>query len=223
MNIGLQKSTQDNSTTKFEETPSEEKNSEPSPDGWTIAKSILREVGETIILTLMIFFLIQLAIQNFRVEGQSMAPNLQPGQYLVVDRISYQFFTTLQRGDVIVFTLPHRDDRDYVKRIIALPGEKVEMKQGQVFINNELLDETFGPDLDTSSLAPLIVPEEHVFVLGDNRNNSNDSRHWKTKTLDQDNIIGRAWLSYWPPKTWGVISRDEPSTSTTFSKILLGR
>lgn len=190
---------------------------EPQPDGWTIAKSILREIVETIILTLIIFFFIQLVVRNFRVEGHSMAPNLQPGQYLVVDRISYKLFSTPKRGDVIIFTPPNRDDRDYVKRVIGLSGEEVAIRQGKVFINDTLLDEPFGADLDQSSLDPLVVPAGHVFVLGDNRANSNDSRHWKTLAIDR--IIGRAWLSYWPPHTWGFIPRDRPSNSGQFFNI----
>ena len=169
----------------------------------------MREVLETVLLTVMIFLAVQAVIRNFRVEGHSMNPNLQTGQYLVIDRISYQFFSNPARGDVIVFNAPNRTDRDYVKRIIGLPGETIELRAGQVYINNELYPEEYGVFLDQSSLPPETVPVEHVFVLGDNRGNSNDSRHWGL--LPQENIVGRAWLSYWPPETWGLIPNDGPT------------
>ncbi|MBE7472715.1 MAG: signal peptidase I [Anaerolineae bacterium] len=186
----------------------------------------MREVGETIILTLIIFFLIQTVIRNFRVVGTSMVDNLHDGQYLIIDKLSYNSFVTdvlkmggPQRGDVIVFEPPNRPGEDYVKRIIGLPGETVEIKAGQVFINGQPLAEPFQPTPGTYTMPNAVtVPEGQIFVLGDNRNNSNDSHNWGTLPLE--NIVGRAWLSYWPPSEWGVIPRDAPTEQATLKHVL---
>ena len=198
---------------------------EPSPGGWKTVWAVVREVGETIILTLIIFFLIQMVIRNFRVVGTSMADNLHDGQYLIIDKISYStlFRETLgwtgpRHGDVIVFVPPNRPSEDYVKRIVGLPGETIEIRNGQVLINGQPLDESFQPRPGSYSMPPRVVPEGHVFVLGDNRNNSNDSHNWGP--LPIENIVGRAWLSYWPPDQWGVISRDTPTEEATLKHLL---
>ncbi|MBI1882466.1 MAG: signal peptidase I [Chloroflexi bacterium] len=203
---------------------------EPPAEGnvssWKTAWAVVREVGETIILTLIIFFLIQTVIRNFRVVGTSMVNNLHDGQYLIIDKLSYSPFVTRvlsmggpQRGDVIVFEPPNRPGEDYVKRIIGLPGEVVEVRAGQVFINGEALTEPFEPTPGTYTMSdPVVVPEGQVFVLGDNRNNSNDSHNWGT--LPVDKIVGRAWLSYWPPPEWGIIPRDEPTEQATLRHFL---
>lgn len=204
-----------------EEAPAEEKT-----PGWKTAWAVIREVGETIILTLVIFFLIQTVIRNFRVVGTSMVNNLHDGQYLIIDKLSYSPLVANllglggpQRGDVIVFEPPNRPGEDYVKRIIGLPGEKVEIRAGQVYINGRPLAEPFQPLPGTYTMPnPVIVPEGQVFVLGDNRNNSNDSHNWGTLPLDK--IVGRAWLSYWPPDEWGVIPRDEPTEQATLKHFL---
>jgi signal peptidase I len=198
---------------------------EPTPppeegSGWKTAWAITREIGETIILTLIIFALIQMVIRNFRVVGTSMVDNLHDGQYLIIDKLSYNSFLKEQfgfggptRGDVIVFEPPGHPDEDYVKRIIGLPGETVEIVRGQVFINGALLPEPFQPNVGSYTTTPQLVPEGHVFVLGDNRNNSNDSHNWGTLPLE--NVVGRAWVSYWPPEQWGLIPHDAPSEKAT--------
>jgi len=157
-----------------------------SPSTWQAAWSIIREVGETVILTLIIFFVIQMFIRNFRVVGTSMVNNLQNGQYLIIDKVSYNPFLVEyfgvggpKRGDVIVFKPPRYPSEDYVKRIIGLPGEKIQVIKGQVYVNDQLLEEPFQPVHGSYTMsAPLVVPEGQVFVLGDNRNNSNDSHNW---------------------------------------------
>jgi len=202
--------------------------SEPAPSpgsNWKTTWAVLREVGETIILTLIIFLLIQTVIRNFRVVGTSMVDNLHDGQYLIIDKLSYNPLLTNtfglggpQRGDVIVFEPPNRPTEDYVKRIVALSGETVEIKNNQVFINGQPLDQPYLPGISSYTMPPRVVPEGHVFVLGDNRNNSNDSHNWGS--LPIENIVGRAWLSYWPPDQWGTISRDTPTSETTLRYFL---
>lgn len=204
-----------------DEAPAEDKVS-----GLKTAWAVLREVGETIILTLIIFFLIQTVIRNFRVVGTSMVNNLHDGQYLIIDKLTYSPFVTNilhmggpQRGDVIVFEPPNRPGEDYVKRIVGLPGETVEIRAGQVFINGQPLAEPFQPMPGTYTMPnSVIVPANEVFVLGDNRNNSNDSHNWGTLSIEK--IVGRAWLSYWPPNEWGTIPRDEPSEQATLKHFL---
>ncbi len=145
-----------------------------------------------------------------------MDPNLHHGQYLVVDKLSYRLPFSKKpagRGDVIIFVPPTAPNKDFVKRVIGLPGETVEIRSGEVFINGERLPNTFGARLDDSTMPPLTVPDGAVFVLGDNRANSNDSRNWGM--LAQEKIIGRAWISYWPPETWGIITNDHPTAETT--------
>jgi len=198
------------------EEPTAEEAADSGPGGWAVAKAVIREIVETVVLTLIIFFLIQLVIRNFRVDGHSMDPNLQHGQYLVVDKISYNLpfhWRVPERGDVVVFEPPTYPDKDFVKRIIGLPGETIEIRQGQVYINNERFQEPFGARIDRFSMPSRTIPEGEYFVMGDNRANSNDSRNWGP--LEDDKIVGRAWLSYWPPETWGVILKDGPTNSAT--------
>lgn len=198
-----------------ESTPEEE------DSRWKTAWSILREVGETIILTLIIFFLIQTVVRNFRVVGTSMVNNLHNGQYLIIDKVSYNPLLMEyldiggpQRGDVVVFKPPGNPNEDYVKRIIGLEGEEINVVNGQVFVNGEALEEPFEPVQGTYTMPnPVVVPEGQIFVLGDNRNNSNDSHNWGP--LPIENVVGRAWVSYWPPDQWGMIPRDIPTDEAT--------
>jgi signal peptidase I len=154
-----------------------------------------------------------------------MVDNLHNGQYLIIDKLSYNPLVSgtfgiggPQRGDVIVFEPPNRPGEDYVKRIIGLPGETVEVRNGQVFIDGRPLAEPFVPGQMSYTMRPQVVPEGTVFVLGDNRNNSNDSHNWGT--LPIENIVGRAWLSYWPPESWGTIPRDAPTEEATLKYFL---
>jgi signal peptidase I len=190
-----------------------------TPSTWDAVKSVLREIIETVILTLVIFFLIQTVVRNFKVVGTSMEPNLHNGQYLIIDKISYRLGEP-QHGDVIVFEPPNRPGEDYVKRVIALPGELVEIQNGRVLINNESLDELYIVRPGSYSMQPRRVGPDELFVLGDNRNSSSDSRNWGM--LSQDKVVGRAWISYWPPSQWGMIPRDASAESVTVGHLLEG-
>ncbi|OQY42211.1 MAG: signal peptidase I [Anaerolineaceae bacterium 4572_78] len=187
-----------------------------TPSFWAIIKSVIRDILETLVLTIIIFFLIQSVIRNFRVEGSSMQPTLQNGQYLIVDKISYNLPLDLwepQRGDVIVFSPPTQPDKDFVKRIIGLPGETIEIAQGQIIIDGVLLDEPFGARIGLHTMGASPIPEGNFFVMGDNRPYSNDSRSWGT--VAEDRIVGRVWISYWPPESWGTIPNDDSAESAT--------
>jgi signal peptidase I len=191
------------------------------------SKSLWRELGETILVTLLIFLLVQAVVQNRRVEGESMLPTLYNEEYLLIDKFSYlrwdnTIFAELlqasddsgprylfgggpQRGDIIVLH-PPEDTRDYIKRIIALEGETVEVKQlDGVYINGVRLDEPYVKDTPDYNHGPYTVPAGHVFVLGDNRRNSSDSHIWKQPALRLDQIVGKAWIAYWPRELWGII------------------
>ncbi len=170
-------------------------------------RTFLREVLVTLILAGIIFLLLQATVQSSVVVGSSMEPGLEEGQRLLVNKVIYKFHEP-ERGDVIVFQLENRQV-DYIKRIIGLPSESVEIKQGKVHIHKEdgnvlPLDEPYIKEMPSRPSSGDTVPENEYFVLGDNRNNSNDSRNdWTVKGED---IIGKAWLLIWPPSKWGVVT-----------------
>ena len=166
------------------------------------AGEFLREVVETILLTLVLFFLIRTCIENFKVYGSSMEPNFHSGEYIIVNRLVY-YLHPPRRGDVVVFRYPRDPRRSFIKRVIALPGERVEIRQGKVYINGKLLDEPYPLNPGSYSWGPGVVGEDEVFVLGDNRNFSSDSHSWGMLPIRY--IIGKAWICYWPPERWRVI------------------
>jgi len=190
---------------------------EETSTNWDAVKTVIREVLETVILTVIIFFLIQTVVRNFRVVGTSMEPNLHNSQYLIVDKISYRLGEPRQ-GDVIVFEPPNRPGEDYVKRVIGVSGDLVEIRNGQVFISNELIEEPYVVYPGSYSMSPRRVGANELFVLGDNRNSSSDSHNWGM--LETDKVVGKAWISYWPPNYWGMIPRDAPSASATVGHFL---
>ncbi len=175
---------------------------------WETVRPLIRETIETILLTAIIFLLIRSVAQNFRIEGYSMEPNFHDGQYLITDKISYRFHE-IERGDVIVFEYPRAPQRDFIKRVIGLPGEKVEIRHGAVFINDKRLEEPYSPNPGSYSWGPEVVPGDSYFVLGDNRNNSSDSHTWGM--LPRKNIVGKAWAIYWPPSNWGLVAYPRPT------------
>jgi signal peptidase I len=172
------------------------------PSFWTNLGSALRELIETLILTLVIFLLIRFAVQNFRIEGYSMEPNLHDGQFLFVNKLIYMLHPP-ERGDVIVFVPPNNSTRDFIKRVIGLPGDRVEIVNGRVFVNGEELREVYPLNPATYSMSSVNVPADEYFVLGDNRNYSSDSHSWGTVSAKK--IIGKAWISYWPPQQIGMV------------------
>ncbi len=165
---------------------------------------LLREVLETILPAILIALLINLFVgQATRVEGQSMEPNLHSDQRLVVEKVSYRFHGP-ERFDVVVLKVPSQGEELLIKRVIGLPGETVEIKNGRVYINGEELEEPFiTSETRPGRYSRVTVPPLHVFVLGDNRDHSNDSRSFGPVPIG--NIVGRAWLSYWPPEEIGLV------------------
>jgi len=164
-------------------------------------KSLLREIIETILLTVIIYLSVNFATGRFRIEGSSMEPSMHQDQYVLVDKISYKIGNP-HRGDVVVFNYPLATERDFIKRVIGLPGETVTIRGGVVSIDGHPLQEPYiaqPPDYENSwTLGP-----DQYFVLGDNRNSSLDSHSWGP--LDRHYLIGRALFVYWPPKLWGLV------------------
>ena len=188
-------------------------------------KRIAWELTQTLVLAILIFLLVRTVAQNFRVEGPSMEPGLHDGQYLLVNKAVYfnladvaKFIPFLhvdngetkflfhgpQRGDVIVFRYPRDPDRDFIKRVIGVPGDRVRVVDGVVYVNDVPLHEDYisapaGRDLAEEE----VVPPGNYFVLGDNRPNSSDSRSWGF--VPEENIIGKAMLTYWPLSDLGGV------------------
>lgn len=165
-------------------------------------KAFFREIAITAALALVIFLIIQATVQSFVVVGISMEPSLHEGQRLLVSKVSY-YVGDPRRGDVIVFQPLGNSEEDYVKRVIGLPGDTVEVKSRKVYVNGVALDEPYILQAPNYTLDKKTVPTNTYFVLGDNRNNSNDSHNgW---TVPRENIVGKGWVSLWPPRQWGLI------------------
>lgn len=172
------------------------------PLGRRLARAA-REVLETIVPAVVIALFINLLLaQATRVYGRSMEPNLETNQRLVVEKVSYRFREP-QRGDVVVIRLPGHGEELLIKRVIALPGEEVAIHERQVYINGQPLEEPYTHGTTRGHMEALVVPERHVFVLGDNRGASNDSRTFGPVSYEA--IVGRAWFSYWPPDRIGLV------------------
>ena len=163
---------------------------------------LVRDLVIPVIVALVIFGILQFSVGSFKVYGQSMLPTIKHGEYIMVIKTSY-YFHSPQRGEVIVFHSPHDSNSDLIKRIIAIPGDTVEVKGGKVYINNHPLDEDYIRERPYYKLSLQTIPADHYFVLGDNRNNSADSHAgW---TAPRENIIGKAQFTYWPPQKWRLL------------------
>ncbi len=184
-----------------------------------------REIIEALILAAVVFMLLQTTVRNFKVDGSSMDPTLEDGQYLLVNRLVYlniemdrlakivpfwqadegssrKAIHAPERGEVIVFEFPDRNPnnlrKDFVKRVVGLPGETIRMFDGVVFVNEEELVEPYLAEKDHSNAAELTLGEWEYYVLGDNRDHSNDSRSWGA--VPDANLRGKVWMVYWPAR-----------------------
>jgi len=182
-----------------------------------------REIIDAVILAAVVFMLLQVTVRNFKVDGSSMDPTLEDGQYLLVNRLVYlrveldrlakivPFWTADEgssrhaihapkRGEVIVFEFPdsnpNNPKKDFVKRVVGLPGETMRMFDGKVFVNEEVLNEPYLSHKDHSNASKVTLGEGEYYVLGDNRTHSNDSRSWGA--VPEANIRGKVWMVYWP-------------------------
>jgi signal peptidase I len=165
-------------------------------------RTLIRETLQVILLALVIFFAIHFMIQNFRIDGTSMEPNVHNGEYVIVNKTAYWFGHNPQRGDVVVFQAPDQPQNDRVKRVIGLPGETVEVRSdGTIYVNGQQLEEPYLPPHHSGTSGTWTVPEDEYFVMGDNRSVSYDSRNGGP--VPRSNIIGKAWLIIWPLHDWG--------------------
>ena len=182
-----------------------------------------REIIEAVVLATVVFMLLQVTVRNFKVDGSSMDPTLEDGQYLLVNRLVYlrveldrlakivpfwkagegssrHAIHAPKRGEVIVFEFPDSNPnnprKDFVKRVVGLPGETMRMFDGKVFVNEEVLDEPYLSQKDHSNVSEVTLGEGEYYVLGDNRTHSNDSRSWGA--VPEANIRGKVWMVYWP-------------------------
>lgn len=175
--------------------------------------SLIRDLLEAVVLAAVLFVALRIVIQNTVVDGPSMEPNFVDGQWVLVNKLSYRKAAP-GRGDVIVFMAPDGSGKEFIKRVIALPGESVALRGGTVSVDGRPIDEPWLPRLDATSYGPYTVPPDTVFVLGDNRGRSNDSRSWDGRrggALETSAIVGRVWLSVWPPDRWGAVSAEGPA------------
>lgn len=176
----------------------------PPQESTTVTRTskVLREVLETVALTVIIFLAVRLAVQNFKVSGDSMFPTVHDGSLVLVNKVDYLFHSP-QRGDVIVFRFPRSPSEDFIKRVIGVPGDRVRVTGRKVYVNHHALREPYIPKSQrpiytypASGTRSKKIPKNEYFVLGDNRNNSYDSHIWGY--VPRHDIIGKALIAYWP-------------------------
>jgi len=166
------------------------------------------DIMETVILSVLLFLGINAISARIRVESISMQPTLYAGDFVIVNKLAYKLGSPT-RGDVIIFNYPPDPHREpYIKRVIGLPGDEIEVSGGKVYVNNDPINEPYisaPPNYE----GTWIIPEDSLFVLGDNRNSSSDSHRWGM--VPEENVIGKALIVYWPPNSWKYL--DEPVAS----------
>ncbi len=171
------------------------------PDNYGMRRA-LWDVLETILLSLLLFAAINFLSARIRVESISMKPNLIEGDFVIINKLAYHLDDP-QRGEIIVFRYPPDPSQTpYIKRIIGLPGDEVRVADGKVYINGHLIQEPYLT-VTTNRGGTWTVPQEALFVMGDNRNNSSNSRAWGMVPLE--NVIGKAEVIYWPPEDWKIL------------------
>jgi signal peptidase I len=174
--------------------------------------NMLRDIVETMVLVAIAFLVVNALIGRFRIEQVSMLPNLHEGEYVIVDKVSYAFRQP-ERGEIIVLRNPNPGQPDLIKRVIGLPGETIEVRGGQVYIDGQPLTEPYIAQPMGREQTPITLQAGQYFVMGDNRGNSSDSREFGARPADD--IVGRAWIIYWPPSDWQVLARPTYATPIT--------
>jgi len=164
-------------------------------------KTGIVQVILTAFIILVVFAGVQFTGQSFRVEGESMEPSFYSGEYIIVNKLTYRFGSP-ERGDVIVFRNPESPEHLYIKRIVGLPGETVEIRGGEIYVDGGVLEER--PDFAEILYGnySVTVPDGQYFVIGDNRAATSGSHTFGP--VPRQNILGKLWISYWPPREWGL-------------------
>jgi signal peptidase I len=183
----------------------------------TEMNKVLKELFSTAIYLLIVlaitYFVITFVGQRTEVDGSSMETTLQDGDNLIVDKISYRFHDP-ERFDIIVFPFKYQEDTYYIKRIIGLPGETVSIDEdGNIYIDGEILEESYGreiikPEMVGNVEYPVTLGDDEYFVMGDNRNNSTDSRTQIVGNIKRSDIVGRAWIRIWPLSSFGILTHQ---------------
>jgi signal peptidase I len=155
---------------------------------------IVWEVLQTLLMAVILYFLIDAMIGRVRVENISMQPTLHQDQFILVNKLAYRL-GSFERGDIVVFHFPGDPEEDYIKRVIGLPGETVDVRDGRVYVNGQLLDEPYIA-APPNYIKSYKVPDDGIYVLGDNRNQSSDSHMWGYVPVN--NVVGKALIVYWP-------------------------
>lgn len=169
--------------------------------------SLLREILETVLLVASIYTLFNLATARFVVEGPSMQPTFQTGQFLLVSRVNYMFSNPTY-GDIIVFHYPNQPRDDYIKRVIGIPGDVIEFRGTELYVNGRAMQEPYINEPCQSLRCRderWELEANEFFVMGDNRNQSSDSRSFGP--VSRQFIVGEAVIRYWPPHVWGIVHR----------------
>ena len=175
-----------------------------------IIKELLAWLAMIAVVVAATYLVVTFVGQRTQVSGESMETTLSDGDHLIVDKISYRFRDP-ERYDIVVFPYRLEENTYYIKRIIRLPGETVQIVDGYVYINGVQLDEHYGNEImEKPGIAaePVTLGEDEYFVLGDNRNNSQDSRTASVGVIHRDEILGRAWVRIWPLSDFGVIKHE---------------
>ena len=167
------------------------------------------DVLETLILSVLLFVGINAVSARIRVDGHSMEPTLQSGEFVIVNKLAYKF-SQPEISDVIVFHYPRDPEQEYIKRIIGLSGDHVTISNGAVYVNDQLIEEPYIA-AEPNYQSEWDVPEKSLFVLGDNRNNSSDSHNWGPVPMEY--VVGKALVVYWPPEKWGLIQHPIPANA----------
>ncbi len=168
------------------------------------------DVLETLLLSVVLFLIINAVSARIKIDGSSMEPTLHHGEFVIVSKLNYRFGEP-ERGDIVVFDYPRNVNQEYIKRVVGLPGDEVVIEDGEVFLNGSRITEPYihaPPNYE----GTWTVPEENLFVLGDNRNNSSDSHNWGV--VPMENVIGEAFFVYWPPDSWGLITTTNPVSAS---------
>lgn len=177
-----------------------------SPRGWGGFRRFLIDLLETVLMALVLFLAINAVSARIRVESISMQPTLFAGDFVIVNKVAYKLGSP-ERGDIIVFRFPPDPEREpYIKRVVGLPGDRIAVANGRVYINDQPVIEPYIKAPPNYEMPEMVIPENELFVLGDNRNNSSDSHHWGTVPMEY--VIGKAEVVYWPPSEWQVLNEQ---------------
>ncbi len=170
----------------------------------------LIDILETLLLSVVLFVIINAVSARIKIDGSSMEPTLHHGEFVIVSKLNYRFGKP-ERGDIVVFDFPRNITQEYIKRVIGIPGDHVRIVDQEVYVNGQKVSEPYiitPPNYE----GEWEVPENALFVLGDNRNNSSDSHNWGV--VPMENVIGEAFFVYWPPASWGLIDQPDPVSAS---------